>query len=94
MDKDLFPFYKSQKTDVDSSVPASDSDNMLEILKDMRPDSHYIQQTSMCLEEILNRLESMEASNKVESKKNTAILIVAIITVLVTVAPRIIRLFL
>ena len=89
MDKDLSPFYKSQKTDDDSSAPASDSDNMLEILKDMRPDSHYIQQTSKCLEEILNRLEDME----VESAKNRGRFIITSIIAGVAAAAAVVGLF-
>lgn len=94
MDKDLSAFYKQQAVDAESEAPDDGPCTTLDDLRDTKSDSQYIHQTSMCVEEILNRLESMEASNKVESKKNTAILIVAIITVLVTVAPRIIRLFL
>lgn len=94
MDKDLSAFYKQQAVDAESEAPDDGPCTTLDDLRDTKSDSQYIHQTSMCVEEILNRLDAIDEANQTESKKNTVILVAAIISALAAVVSIFFRQFL
>lgn len=89
MDKDLSAFYKQQAVDAESEAPDDGPCTTLDDLRDTKSDSQYIHQTSMCVEEILNRLEDME----VESAKNRGRFIITSIIAGVAAAAAVVGLF-